>query len=176
MISRFFWTEIQDESNQEGETYSYKEVSEISEVTRESYPEGYIVDQTGGAIEDLVDFDKLKEQTENKLTIKESEQDPDEEQSQISASRAEDGDEFLRNFFIKFGMKKTLDSFQTEWFELKTRGELDLDQMPEIPAVYKANIELSNVLTQLQTEVDEARIIAEKSRSTYDKLRKQRDF
>ena len=55
--------EIQDESNLEAETYSYKEVSEISEVTRESYPEGYIVDQTGGAIEDLVDFDKLKEQT-----------------------------------------------------------------------------------------------------------------
>ena len=51
-----------------------------------------------------------------------------------------------------------------------------MDQMPEIPKVYKENIELSNVLTQLQKEVDEARIIAEKSRSTYDKLRKQRDF
>ena len=48
--------------------------------------------------------------------------------------------------------------------------------MPEIPKVYKENIDLSNVLTHLQTEVDEARIIAEKSRSTYDKLRKQRDF
>jgi len=73
-------------------------------------------------------------------------------------------------------MKRTLDSFQQEWFELKTRGELDMDQMPEIPKVYKENIDLSNVLTQLQKEVDEARIIAEKSRSTYDKLRKQRDF
>lgn len=48
--------------------------------------------------------------------------------------------------------------------------------MPEIPGVYKENIQLSNVLTQLQKEVDEARIIAEKSRSTYDKLTKQRDF
>ena len=62
----------------EAETYSYKEVSEISEVTRESYPEGYIIDNVGGAVEDLVDFDKLKEQTQHKLTIKESEQDPDE--------------------------------------------------------------------------------------------------
>ena len=61
-------------------------------------------------------------------------------------------------------MKRTLDSFQQEWFELKTRGELDMDQMPEIPKVYKENIDLSNVLTQLQKEVDEARIIAEKSR------------
>ena len=96
--------------------------------------------------------------------------------SEVGSQRNEDGDEFLRNFFIKFGMKKTLDSFQQEWFELKTKGELDLNTMPEIPQVYKENIELSNVLTSLQKEVDEARIIAEKSRSTYDKLRKQRDF
>ena len=98
--------------------------------------------------------------------------DPDERLSQVDSTRSEAADEFLRNFFIKFGMKKTLDSFQQEWFELKTKGELDLDQMPEIPAVYKENIQLSNVLTQLQKEVDEARIIAEKSRSTYDKLTK----
>ena len=37
------------------------------------------------------------------------------------AGKLESGDEFLRNFFIKFGMKKTLDSFQSEWFELKTK-------------------------------------------------------
>lgn len=28
-----------------------------------------------------------------------------------NAGKLESGDEFLRNFFIKFGMKKTLDSF-----------------------------------------------------------------
>jgi len=42
----------------------------------------------------------------------ESELDPNDELSRLSDSRKEDGDEFLRNFFIKFGMKKTLDSFQ----------------------------------------------------------------
>ena len=31
----------------------------------------------------------------------------------------EKSDEFLRNFFIKFGMRKTLESFQQEWYELK---------------------------------------------------------
>jgi len=35
---------------------------------------------------------------------------------------------------------------------------------------------LSDQLAVLQEELDEARIIAEKARSTYDKLRKQRDF
>lgn len=147
----------------------------MSDITQESYPEGYMVAHAGSqAIEDLVDFGKLKQQTQQKLQIAESE--TGEELSQISASAKEDADEFLRNFFIKFGMQKTLTSFQQEWFELRTKGELDKNQMPEIPKVYKENIELSNVLTQLQKEVDEARIIAEKSRSTYDKLRKQRDF
>ena len=44
----------------------------MSEVTQESYPEGYIVSQAAGAIEDLVDFDKLVKQTHQKLTIKDS--------------------------------------------------------------------------------------------------------
>jgi hypothetical protein len=41
----------------------------MSEVTQESYPEGYVLNQTAGAVEDLVDFDKLKEQTQHKLRI-----------------------------------------------------------------------------------------------------------
>ena len=58
---------------------------------------------------------------------------PDENISQITSSYREDCDEFLRNFFIKFGMKRTMDSFQQEWFELKTKGDLDLNKMPDIP-------------------------------------------
>lgn len=82
----------------------------------------------------------------------------------------------MRNFFIKFGMKKTLESFQQEQFELKSRGELDLCKLPQVPALYIKNTELAEELGALQEELDEARIIAEKARSTYDKLRKQRDF
>jgi hypothetical protein len=48
--------------------------------------------------------------------------------------------------------------------------------MPNIPAIYTMNQELSDCLKDLQDELDEARIIAEKARSTYDKLRKQRDY
>jgi len=44
--------------------------------------------------------------------------------------------------------------------------------MPEIPKIYQRNQELSDELAVLQEELDEARIIAEKARSTYDKLRK----
>ena len=38
----FLGVEIKDET-QEDEQFDYKEVSEMSEVTQESYPEGYIV-------------------------------------------------------------------------------------------------------------------------------------
>lgn len=96
----------------------------------------------------------------------------DEKQQDSISSQAEKSDEFLRNFFIKFGMKKTLDQFQTEWHELRATGELNTSQLPEIPEIYKRNQELSDQLADLQEELDEARIIAEKARSTYDKLRK----
>lgn len=82
----------------------------MSEATQESFPEGYVATHAGGmAVEDLVDFDKLVEQTKHKLNIKDSEHQS--EMSLISQSYKETTDEFLRNFFIKFGMKKTLDSF-----------------------------------------------------------------
>lgn len=94
---------------------------------------------------------------------------------QESSAAAEHGDEFIRNFFIKFGMRRTLESFQQEWYELKAKGTLATN-LPEIPEIYRKNAELSDELACLQEELDEARIIAEKARSTYDKLRKQKDF
>jgi hypothetical protein len=39
----------------------------------------------------------------------------------VNSNRVEKSDEFLRNFFIKFGMKQTLDAFSAEWFELNAK-------------------------------------------------------
>lgn len=124
--------------------FSYKEVSEMSDITEESYPEG--MSQMKEGAKDLENFERLMEQTKQKLKILESDHDA----LSISSAKVENSDEFLRNFFIKFGMKKTLDSFQQEWFELKAKGELDLSQMPKIPEVYKTNAELSDELSALQ--------------------------
>ena len=53
--------EIDEMPEGEEEVLSYKEVSEMSEVTQESYPEGYVVSHAAtAAVEDLVDFEKLK--------------------------------------------------------------------------------------------------------------------
>lgn len=56
------------ESSKDLDAMSFKAVSEISEATQESYPEGYIHNHGGpGAHEDLIDFEKLKEKTMNKI-------------------------------------------------------------------------------------------------------------
>lgn len=55
----------------------------------------------------------------------------------------------MRNFFIKFGMNSTLESFQQEWFELKAKGKVDPKNLPQIPEIYRKNAELSDELATL---------------------------
>ena len=52
------------------------------------------------------DINRLKRETQKKLRIL---SEGDEESVDATSERS---DEFLRNFFIKFGMRKTLESFQ----------------------------------------------------------------
>lgn len=34
-------------------------------------------------------------------------------------------DDFIRNFFVRHGLVKTGEMFETEWYELKSAGKLD---------------------------------------------------
>ena len=65
-----------------------------------------------------------------------------------AASSTEHSDEFIRNFFIKFGMRKTLEAFQQEWSEHKAKGKLP-STLPAIPEIYRKNAELSDELAAL---------------------------
>lgn len=58
---------------------------------------------------DLKDYNRLVQQTQKKLTILDDE--PGQVSVMSSSAAAEQSDEFIRNFFIKFGMKSTLESF-----------------------------------------------------------------
>lgn len=60
--------------------YSYKEVSEVSDVTEESIPEGVI----HGTARDLEIYDRLKQQTKTQLKILESEANFSEADSKVS--------------------------------------------------------------------------------------------
>lgn len=83
-------------------------MTEVSEATQDFQQESI------QAIDEIEDYEVLKDET-NRQRVSlfspkgQQRQDEDRERS----------DEFVRNFFIKFGMKKTLDKFQTEWHELR---------------------------------------------------------
>lgn len=115
---------------------SYRHVSELSDATEDVHAESLADDD----MNELDDYEMLVKATQRKMKILD---DADDQMSE-STTKAEKADEFLRNFFIKFGMKKTLDQFQTEWYELKATGELDMGQMPNIPPIYQRNQELSD--------------------------------
>jgi len=97
----------------------------------------------------------------------------DEKEQKIGNDKA---DEFVRNFFIKYGMKKTIEAFQREWFKLKTENKIDYATIPDVPAIYLENQKLHDQLAFLQKELDTAKIIADKAETTGKKLCKQRDL
>lgn len=51
-------------------------------------------------------------------------------------------DDFIRNFLIKVGMTRTLDSFNTEWYELQAKGRLGEEYTTKVPDIYLRNEEL----------------------------------
>ena len=112
------------------EDFSYKEVSEISEATEDMQVES-IADEE---LNDLDDYDLLIQATQKHQTqiMTGGNKVP----GDLDHPAHEQSDEFLRNFFIKFKMQKTLDQFQTEWYELKALNLLETSQMPEIPSIY----------------------------------------
>ncbi len=58
--------------------------------------------------------------------------------------RPEVVDDFIRNFLLKMKMTKTLDCFQTEWYEKATSGQLTPEDVGVVADVYQRNQELDN--------------------------------
>lgn len=85
-------------------------------------------------------------------------------------------DDFMRNFMIKAGLKRTLDSFNTEWYELQSKGKLPAELSTAVPDIYLRNEELDAQARGLREQVDKMRVVAARAESTWDKFRKERDF
>eukprot|EP01033_Poteriospumella_lacustris_P004989 gene4990-3566_t len=85
-------------------------------------------------------------------------------------------DDFIRNFLIKAGMKKTLESFNTEWYELQSKGRLPAELSAPVPDIYLRNEELDQQARNLREQVEKMREVANKAQATWDKFRKERDF
>ncbi|XP_063286034.1 sperm-associated antigen 16 protein [Pelobates fuscus] len=92
------------------------------------------------------------------------------------SQRPEVVDDFLRNFLIKMGMMKTLECFQTEWYEMKQKGLLKPEAIGFVPDVYIHNQLLDTEIKNLKKEVETYKTVASKAKESILKLQKERNF
>eukprot|EP00697_Spironema_sp_BW2_P009050 gnl/Spiro4/23825_TR11787_c0_g1_i1.p1 gnl/Spiro4/23825_TR11787_c0_g1~~gnl/Spiro4/23825_TR11787_c0_g1_i1.p1 ORF type:complete len:615 (+),score=140.34 gnl/Spiro4/23825_TR11787_c0_g1_i1:80-1924(+) len=85
-------------------------------------------------------------------------------------------DDFIRNYLIKIKLFKTLDTFQTEWYELKEKGKIGAEDIMVVPNIYQRNQELDDLVKSLKEELAEMKLVSETARATWDTLRKERDL
>lgn len=85
-------------------------------------------------------------------------------------------DDFVRNFLMRMGMMKTLDCFQTEWYELDQKGLLKEDQVGQVPDAYVQNQTLTDQVQYLENEKNKFKSAAQTAREACVKIRKDRDY
>merc|ERR1719235_367866 len=73
-------------------------------------------------------------------------------------------------------MKRSLESFQTEWYEMQQSGKQMDSELAVVPDDYTRNQCRLEELTLMRQELEKARMVAEKAKETWDKFRKERDF
>ena len=66
-------------------------------------------------------------------------------------------DDFIRNFLIARKMERTLDSFNTEWYEKQAKGQLQEEDVGVVPDIYLRNLDLDEQVKTLQVEVAKMR-------------------
>lgn len=71
-------------------------------------------------------------------------------------------DDFLRNFFVKMGLGRTSEAFESEWYELKAMGKLEGNLL--VPDIYQRNADLEEEIASLRRELNGARSIASQVR------------
>ncbi|XP_033086281.1 sperm-associated antigen 16 protein isoform X3 [Trachypithecus francoisi] len=85
-------------------------------------------------------------------------------------------EDFLCNFLIKMGMTRTLDCFQSEWYELIQKGVTELRTVGNVPDVYTQIMLLENENKNLKKDLKHYKQAADKAREDLLKIQKERDF
>ncbi|XP_039188758.1 sperm-associated antigen 16 protein isoform X3 [Crotalus tigris] len=85
-------------------------------------------------------------------------------------------DDFLCNFLIRMGMNRTLDCFQTEWYELMQRGMLEPKDVGFVPDAYTCNQHLERENIYLKKEMENYKFAASKAKDALLKMQRERDF
>jgi len=85
-------------------------------------------------------------------------------------------DDFIRNFLVRLGMPKTLETFQAEWYELQTKGKLKQEDFSPVPDVYIRNQELRERVASLDNELESAKLEEEKAKADRDILTREMNY
>ncbi|KAK7092902.1 sperm-associated antigen 16 protein-like [Littorina saxatilis] len=155
----------------------YLEKEEVIDDTRDEF------DYEEVSVEEDFVPPELEEDLDSAVrTIRESAEDDtaaQQRESEVKPSlvlKPEVVDDFLRNFLVRMGMSRTLDCFQTEWYELQQRGLMHEEDIGIVPDIYSRNSDLDSEVKFLKQEVTKYMNAALKAKETYVKLRKERDY
>ncbi|KAM6200699.1 sperm-associated antigen 16 protein [Sarcoramphus papa] len=85
-------------------------------------------------------------------------------------------DDFFCNFLVRLGMSRTLDCFQTEWYELIQRGVFTAKDIGLVPTVYTRNQQLEAENMCLRKDLENYKLAANKAKEAFLKMQKERDF
>ncbi|NWV31854.1 SPG16 protein, partial [Grantiella picta] len=85
-------------------------------------------------------------------------------------------DDFFCNFLVRLGMSRTLDCFQTEWYELIERGVITVEDAGLVPMVYTRNQQLETENLSLKKDLEDYKCSVSKTEEALLKMTKERDF
>jgi len=122
----------------------------------EEFEEISLPDEEQEDLNDIEDLDNLMKATTNKTKR------VDEHQPKLSEN-VEVIDDFIRNFLLKNSMNKSLEIFQSEWYELKAKGTEIADD-GEFRDMYRLNEALTEEMAKLRLECDGAKNVADKTK------------
>lgn len=169
-------------SEDEDDGFEYKEIKEDEEL---GAGPGEVEELEDSAEEDndedLNDFDALKTKTEKRKAAQQVAEGISRgtrvaETVPATVTQEVVIDDFIRNFMQKFKMDKTLNIFHQEWHELQKKGTFHDVQIGLITDSKNKNDKLRSKIEKMKVELQEANVIAEQAKSTWEKLRKERDF
>merc|ERR1712013_654403 len=84
-------------------------------------------------------------------------------------------EDFLRNFLISNEMHESLGVFQREWYNKLQRDD-ELTTIAKIPDIYVQHEKLEASVKHLRGNLERMESVTSKVKSTWDALRKERDF
>lgn len=151
--------ELSDESDDE---FNYEELPEDPELLEQDDEE-----------EQLDDINRLLAETKTAADTQETTEETGLAKVQ---QRPQVIDDFFRNFLLKYGMKRSLDVFQAEWYEMQQSGKFKDSELTVVPDVYTRNHGFQQEVLLLREELEKARMVAAKAKESWDKFRKERDY